>query len=62
MLVEPLPRDKPEVAKEKGAILMKLIEIFGEDKKSEMVKLIDNNFAQGKEKIVDLWINKICSQ
>ena len=57
-LEEPKPIDTPEIVKQKGAILMKMNEIFGNQNQRKHMKFIDKYFALGEERIIDLWIQQ----
>jgi hypothetical protein len=55
---EPKSLDKPEISQKKGAILLKMLDIFGTEKQGCYVKFIDKYFALGEEKIIDLWMQQ----
>ena len=52
------PIDSPEIVKAKGAILLKMREIFGSDQQYQHMKFIDTYFPLGEERIIDLWMQQ----
>ncbi len=38
---------------------MKMVDIFGPNKKKQYMKFIDNNYEQGEDKVIMLWIEHV---
>jgi hypothetical protein len=57
MMREPRPLDTPELARAKGNLMLNLIDMFGDEKKKEMFKFIDDKY-EGKtdEDMITLWL------
>lgn len=55
---ELLKKEDPVIVREKGAIMIQMIELFGDNKSKEYFKFIQENFSQGKEKIIQLWLDQ----
>lgn len=44
----------------KGKIMLKLKELFGEDRSPEYFYFVENNWQKGFESVIELWIQKEC--
>lgn len=56
MLEMPKPLDPPEIVRKKGAILIKMNDIFGKEGVKDYMKFIDQHFSIGEELIIPLWL------